>query len=122
MRGERRVASRLDKSSERLSVNAHTLHDYVAQLLVLGRMKIGLLQRLPLPSAGDEIGWTNTNPTTDAKTIGVMETLEAWATSPPGSVFSSSPWWYSLVRRVVPSTLIKSRIREIVPTLGNGGV
>lgn len=39
-------------------------------------MKIGLLQRLPLPSAGDEIGWTNTNPTTDAKTIGVMETLD----------------------------------------------
>src|SRR5687768_13010061 len=32
---------------------AAELHDYLAQLLVLGRMKIGLLQRLSLPSAGD---------------------------------------------------------------------
>ena len=34
---------------------AAELHDYLAQLLVLGRMKIGQLQRLSAPSAGDEM-------------------------------------------------------------------
>jgi signal transduction histidine kinase len=42
------------QQSERTHL-ATELHDYLAQLLVLGRMKLGHLQRLPLPSTGDAI-------------------------------------------------------------------
>ena len=52
----RSLATALDAAEQRERTHlAAELHDYLAQLLVLGRMKIGLLQRLPLPSAGDEM-------------------------------------------------------------------
>jgi signal transduction histidine kinase len=52
----RSMTTALDAAQQRERTNLATeLHDYLAQLLVLGRMKIGLLQRLPLPSAGDEM-------------------------------------------------------------------
>ena len=52
----RSLATALDAAEQRERTHLATeLHDYLAQLLVLGRMKIGLLQRLPLPSAGDEM-------------------------------------------------------------------
>jgi signal transduction histidine kinase len=52
----RSLATALDTAEQRERTHLATeLHDYLAQLLVLGRMKIGLLQRLPLPSAGDEM-------------------------------------------------------------------
>jgi len=50
----RSVTTALDAAQQRERTHlAAELHDYLAQLLVLGRMKLGLLQRLPLPSAGD---------------------------------------------------------------------
>jgi signal transduction histidine kinase len=50
----RSLATALDAAEQRERTHLATeLHDYLAQLLVLGRMKIGLLQRLSLPSAGD---------------------------------------------------------------------
>ena len=52
----RSLTTALDAAEQRERTHLATeLHDYLAQLLVLGRMKIGLLQRLPLPSAGDEM-------------------------------------------------------------------
>jgi signal transduction histidine kinase len=52
----RSVTTALDAAQQRERTHlAAELHDYLAQLLVLGRMKIGLLQRLSVPSAGDEI-------------------------------------------------------------------
>ena len=52
----RSLATALDAAEQRERTHLATeLHDYLAQLLVLGHMKIGLLQRLPLPSAGDEM-------------------------------------------------------------------
>ena len=52
----RSLATALDAAEQRERTHLATeLHDYLAQLLVLGRMKLGLLQRLPLPSAGDEM-------------------------------------------------------------------
>jgi signal transduction histidine kinase len=52
----RSLTTALDAAEQRERTHLSTeLHDYLAQLLVLGRMKIGLLQRLPLPSAGDEM-------------------------------------------------------------------
>ncbi len=52
----RSLATALDAAEQRERTRLATeLHDYLAQLLVLGRMKIGLLQRLPLPLAGDEM-------------------------------------------------------------------
>jgi len=50
----RSLATALDAAEQRERTHLATeLHDYLAQLLVLGHMKIGLLQRLPLPSTGD---------------------------------------------------------------------
>ena len=50
----RSLATALDAAEQRERTHLSAeLHDYLAQLLVLGHMKIGLLQRLPLPSAGD---------------------------------------------------------------------
>lgn len=50
----RSLTTALDAAQQRERTHlAAELHDYLAQLLVLGRMKIGLLQRLSLPSAGD---------------------------------------------------------------------
>ena len=50
----RSLATALDAAEQRERTHLATeLHDYLAQLLVLGRMKIGLLQRLPLASARD---------------------------------------------------------------------
>ncbi len=50
----RSLATALDAAEQRERTRLATeLHDYLAQLLVLGRMKLGQLQRLPLPSAGD---------------------------------------------------------------------
>jgi signal transduction histidine kinase len=50
----RSLATALDAAEQRERTHLATeLHDYLAQLLVLGRMKLGHLQRLPLPSAGD---------------------------------------------------------------------
>ena len=52
----RSLTTALDAAEQRERTHlAAELHDYLAQLLVLGRMKIGLLQRLSLPSAGDEM-------------------------------------------------------------------
>src|SRR6476620_12288276 len=52
----RSLATALDAAEQRERTHLATeLHDYLAQLLVLGRMKLGLLQRLPLPPAGDEM-------------------------------------------------------------------
>ena len=52
----RSLTTALDAAQQRERTHlAAELHDYLAQLLVLGRMKIGLLQRLPLPSAGAEM-------------------------------------------------------------------
>jgi signal transduction histidine kinase len=46
----------LDAAEQRERTHLATeLHDYLAQLLVLGWMKIGQLQRLSMPSAGDEM-------------------------------------------------------------------
>jgi signal transduction histidine kinase len=51
----RSLTTALDAVEQRERTHlAAELHDYLAQLLVLGRMKIGLLQRLDLPSAGNE--------------------------------------------------------------------
>jgi signal transduction histidine kinase len=50
----RSLTTALDAAEQRERTHlAAELHDYLAQLLVFGRMKIGLLQRLPLPSARD---------------------------------------------------------------------
>jgi signal transduction histidine kinase len=50
----RSLATALDAAEQRERTHLATeLHDYLSQLLVLGRMKLGQLQRLPLPSAGD---------------------------------------------------------------------
>ena len=43
------------RSSVNERIWRQSVHDYLAQLLVLGRMKIGQLQRLSLPSAGDKV-------------------------------------------------------------------
>ncbi len=52
----RSLSTALDAAEQReRTCLATELHDYLAQLLVLGRMKIGLLQRLSLPSACDEM-------------------------------------------------------------------
>jgi len=52
----RSLTTALDAAEQRERTHlAAELHDYLAQLLVLGRMKIGLLQRLSVPSAGIEI-------------------------------------------------------------------
>ena len=52
----RSLATALDAAEQRERTHLATeLHDYLAQLLVLGRMKIGQLQRLSVPSAGDEM-------------------------------------------------------------------
>ena len=52
----RSLTTALDAAEQRERTHlAAELHDYLAQLLVLGRMKIGLLQRLSVPSAGNEI-------------------------------------------------------------------
>jgi signal transduction histidine kinase len=52
----RSLATALDAAEQRERTHLATeLHDYLAQLLVLGRMKIGQLQRLSVPSAGDEL-------------------------------------------------------------------
>jgi signal transduction histidine kinase len=52
----RSLPTALDAAEQRERTRlAGELHDYLAQLLVLGRIKIGLLQRLSVPSAGDEI-------------------------------------------------------------------
>ena len=52
----RSLATALDAAEQRERTHlAAELHDYLAQLLVLGRMKIGQLQRLSVPSAGDEM-------------------------------------------------------------------
>jgi len=50
----RSLTTALDAAEQRERMRLATeLHDYLAQLLVLGRMKIGQLQRLSVPSAGD---------------------------------------------------------------------
>jgi len=50
----RSLTTALDAAEQRERTRLATeLHDYLAQLLVLGRMKIGQLQRLSVPSAGD---------------------------------------------------------------------
>ena len=50
----RSLATALDVAEQRERTRLATeLHDYLAQLLVLGRMKIGQLERLAVPSAGD---------------------------------------------------------------------
>ena len=50
----RSLATALDAAEQRERTRlAAELHDYLAQLLVLGRLKLGHLQRLPLPSTGD---------------------------------------------------------------------
>ena len=52
----RSLTTALDAAEQRERTHlAAELHDYLAQLLVLGLMKIGLLQRLSVPSAGIEI-------------------------------------------------------------------
>ena len=52
----RSLTTALDAAEQRERTRlAAELHDYLAQLLVLGRMKIGQLQRLSEPSAGDEM-------------------------------------------------------------------
>ena len=52
----RSLATALDAAEQRERTHLATeLHDYLAQLLVLGRMKIGQLQRLSVPSAGDKM-------------------------------------------------------------------
>ena len=52
----RSLTTALDAAQQRERTHlAAELHDYLAQLLVLGRMKIGLLQRLSVPSADNEI-------------------------------------------------------------------
>src|SRR5688572_6645069 len=50
----RSLTTALDAAEQRERTHlAAELHDYLAQLLVLGRMKIGQLRRLSVPSAGD---------------------------------------------------------------------
>ena len=50
----RSLATALDAAKQRERTQLATeLHDYLAQLLVLGHMQIGQLKRLPLPSTGD---------------------------------------------------------------------
>ena len=50
----RSLATALDAAKQRERTQLATeLHDYLAQLLLLGHMKIGQLKRLPLPSTGD---------------------------------------------------------------------
>jgi signal transduction histidine kinase len=50
----RSLTTALDAAEQRERTNlAAELHDYLAQLLVLGRMKIEQLQRLSVPPAGD---------------------------------------------------------------------
>jgi signal transduction histidine kinase len=50
----RSMATALDAAEQRERKRLATeLHDYLAQLLALGHMKIGQLKRLPLPSTGD---------------------------------------------------------------------
>ena len=50
----RSLATALDAAEQRERTHlAAELHDYLAQLLVLGRMKLEQLQRLSVPSAGD---------------------------------------------------------------------
>jgi signal transduction histidine kinase len=50
----RSLTAALDAAEQRERTHLATeLHDYLAQLLVLGRMKIGQLQRVSVPSAGD---------------------------------------------------------------------
>ena len=50
----RSLTTALDAAEQRERTHlAAELHDYLAQLLVLGRMKIEQLQRLSVPSAGD---------------------------------------------------------------------
>lgn len=52
----RSLTTALDAAQQRERTHlAAELHDYLAQLLVLGRMKIGLLQRLSVPFADNEI-------------------------------------------------------------------
>ena len=52
----RSLTTALDAAEQRERTHLATeLHDYLAQLLVLGRMKIGQLQRLSVPSEGDEM-------------------------------------------------------------------
>src|SRR5688572_16921665 len=52
----RSLTTALDAAEQRERTRlAAELHDYLAQLLVLGRMKIGLLRRLSVPSAGDSM-------------------------------------------------------------------
>jgi signal transduction histidine kinase len=52
----RSLATALDAVKERERTDLATeLHDYLAQLLVLGRVKTGQLQRLSVPSPGDEM-------------------------------------------------------------------
>ena len=52
----RSLATALDAVEERERTHLATeLHDYLAQLLVLGRVKTGQLQRLSVPSPGDEM-------------------------------------------------------------------
>src|SRR5687768_13223100 len=52
----RSLTTALDAAEQRERTHlAAELHDYLAQLLVLGRMKLGQLQRLSLPSAGDKM-------------------------------------------------------------------
>jgi signal transduction histidine kinase len=49
----RSLTTALDAAEQRERTRLATeLHDYLAQLLVLGRIKLGHLQRLPLPSTG----------------------------------------------------------------------
>ena len=52
----RSLATALDAAEQRERTRlAAELHDYLAQLLVLGRIKIEQLQRLPVPPASDGI-------------------------------------------------------------------
>ena len=52
----RSLATALDAAEQRERTHLATeLHDYLAQLLVLGRVKTGQLQRLSVPSPGDEM-------------------------------------------------------------------
>jgi signal transduction histidine kinase len=52
----RSLATALDAAQQRERTHLATeLHDYLAQLLVLGRIKIEQLQRLPVPPASDGI-------------------------------------------------------------------
>src|SRR6476620_7345203 len=75
----RSLATALDAAEQRERTHLATeLHDYLAQLLVLGRMKLGHLQRLPLPSAGDAM----VQEVEDVLTLQYCQTLMA-ELSPP---------------------------------------